>query len=314
MRIDRGFFGWGVFFIALGAVPLAVDLGWIQADAVRDLWRLWPLILVGIGIGVLLSRSQLALIGTLIVSLTLGLAIGGVLSGAGSVPIVGCGSGEQAGGPTSGTLSGSATMTVDWACGGLTVLDQGGTGWQLTTSGGGAETAVTATDTNVTVKSAGSFRFTSSGERQLTVTLPADPTLALHTSQGFGDGTITLRSAKLSNLQAKVSFGSGHVDARGANLSGLLDLAFDFGSGDVALPLGTYSGTVKSSFGSLTMCAPASLGVRVTASAGFGSSNFGPGFTEVGGAWQSSDYGTAPNRADLTVSTSFGSFNMSRCS
>jgi LiaI-LiaF-like transmembrane region len=313
MRIDRGFFGWGVFFIALGAVPLAVDLGWVQADQVRDLWRLWPLILVGIGVGVLLARSQLALVGTLIISLTFGLAIGGLVSGAGSVPFVGCGSGEQAGGPTSGTLAGSATMDVNWACGGLTVFDQSGSGWQLSASGN-AETAVTASDTNVTVRSAGSFRLTALGERQLTVTLPTDPTIALHLKQGFGDGTITLRSAHLSDLEAKVSFGSGHVEARGATLTGLLDLSFDFGSGDVALPLGNYSGTVKSSFGSLTMCAPASLGVRVTASAGFGSSEFGPGFTEVNGAWQSSDYGSAQNRADLTVSTSFGSFNMSRCS
>ncbi|HMJ79741.1 MAG TPA: hypothetical protein VK592_01715 [Candidatus Dormibacteraeota bacterium] len=313
MRIDRGFFGWGVFFIALGAVPLAVDLGWVQADAVRELWRLWPLLLVGIGLGLLLARSQLALIGTLIISLTFGLAIGGLVSGAGAFPVVGCGSGEQAGGPSSGTLSGNATMNVDWACGGVTVRDQQGTGWQLSTTGG-AETAVTASDTSVTVKSAGSFHFTSPGDRQLTVLVPGGTVLGLQVHQGFGDGTVTLSSGTLSRFETKVSFGSGHVDASGANLSGLLDLSFDFGSGDVALPLGTYSGTVRSSFGSLNMCAPASLGVRISASAGFGSSNFSPDFTEVNGAWQSSDYGTAPNRADLTVSTSFGSFNMSRCS
>jgi len=91
-------------------------------------------------------------------------------------------------------------------------------------------------------------------------------------------------------------------------------VSFDFGSGDVALPLGNYSGTVKASVGSLTMCAPESLGVRISASAGFGSNDFGPGFTEVNGAWQSSNYGSAESRADLTVSTSFGSLHMSRCS
>jgi hypothetical protein len=317
MRIDRAFLWWGLFFIALGAVPLAVDLGWVSADAVHDLWRLWPLILVGIGVGLLLRRSQLALIGTVLTSLTFGLALGGVAAGTGvgGMPIFfGCGSGTEAGGPTSGSLSGSATVNVDWACGGLTVRDQGGTAWQLTTSGSATETAVTASESSLAVNSAGSFRITALGDRGLTLVVPTDPTLDLHVNQGFGDGTVTLSGAHLAGLQAKIGFGAGNVSAGGATLNGTLDLRFEFGSGHVFLPLGAYHGTISSSFGSLNVCVPASLGVRVEASSSFGSADFGPDFVQVGGAWQTSDYTSATNRADLTISSSFGSLNMSRCS
>ncbi len=315
MRIDRGFFGWGVFFIALGAVPLAVDAGWVSASAVSDLWRLWPLILVGIGVGLILARSQLALIGTLITSLTIGLALGGLFAGAGvsGFPLVGCGSGEQPGGPTSGTLAGTASVSLDWACGDLHVADQAGSGWQLSATGQAGQTAVTASETNLAVKAAGTFSLASGGARSLAVTLPADPTLDLRVNQAFGDGTITLAGSHLSSLQAKVAFGTGDVDVRGATLKGTLDLTFDFGSGNVALPLGTYSGTMHSSFGSLNACVPAGLGVRLTASSSFGSFNPGPEFTQTGGTWQTADYTTAANKADLTVTSSFGSFNISRC-
>ena len=36
MRINRSLFNWGVFLIALGGVPLAVDQGWIKKWGQRD--------------------------------------------------------------------------------------------------------------------------------------------------------------------------------------------------------------------------------------------------------------------------------------
>ena len=51
MRINRGLLNWGVFLIALGGIPLAVDQGWLDSDVARDLGQLWPLLLVGIGLG-----------------------------------------------------------------------------------------------------------------------------------------------------------------------------------------------------------------------------------------------------------------------
>ena len=72
--------GWGVFLILAGAVPLGVRAGYLDADQVGRLWSLWPLILIGIGVGLILRRTRLAFLGGLIVAATFGLMVGGLLS------------------------------------------------------------------------------------------------------------------------------------------------------------------------------------------------------------------------------------------
>ena len=54
MRVDRGRLNWGIFFIVLGAVPLAYQQGLVSSSAVDDAWRLWPLVIVGIGLAFVL--------------------------------------------------------------------------------------------------------------------------------------------------------------------------------------------------------------------------------------------------------------------
>ena len=61
MHVRRGFLGWGVFLILAGAVPLAVRAGYLDDDQVGRLWTLWPLILIGIGVGLILSPDAFRL-------------------------------------------------------------------------------------------------------------------------------------------------------------------------------------------------------------------------------------------------------------
>ena len=95
MHIRRGYLGWGVFLILAGSVPLLVRAGYLTTDQVGRLWSLWPLILVGIGIGLILSRTRFDFVGGLVVAATFGLMVGGLLS-AGVSTISGgtCGSGQ----------------------------------------------------------------------------------------------------------------------------------------------------------------------------------------------------------------------------
>ena len=98
MHIRRGFLGWGVFLILAGAVPLAVRSGYLSEDQVGRLWTLWPLILVGIGVGLILSRTRFDFLGGIIVAATFGLMVGGLLSsGIGTFSTGACG---EAGGTT----------------------------------------------------------------------------------------------------------------------------------------------------------------------------------------------------------------------
>ncbi len=64
MRPHRGYLFWGFFFILLGGIPLAARQGWIDASQWGEIGRLWPLIVIAIGVVILLSRTQLALVVT----------------------------------------------------------------------------------------------------------------------------------------------------------------------------------------------------------------------------------------------------------
>src|SRR5665811_2221638 len=76
MRVDRGRLNWGIFFIVLGLVPLAYYRG---ATGLGEAWRLWPLILVGIGLAFVLSRTRAFFLGGTVVAICLGLVFGSVL-------------------------------------------------------------------------------------------------------------------------------------------------------------------------------------------------------------------------------------------
>ena len=63
---------------------------------------------------------------------------------------------------------------------------------------------------------------------------------------------------------------------------------------------------VTSGAGSLRVCAPADLGLRVRGESSLGSTTY-IGLVRVGDAWESPDYTTKPFHADLTVEANVGS-------
>jgi hypothetical protein len=80
MRINRGLLFWGVALVVAGVVALAVGQGWIDRQAMLELWRLWPLILVALGVAIVLSRTPLAALGILVAALVVGAAAGAALA------------------------------------------------------------------------------------------------------------------------------------------------------------------------------------------------------------------------------------------
>ena len=137
MHLDRRPLRWGVFLIALGTVPLAVQAGWLDRAPVADAERLWPVALIAIGIGVILDRTRIAAIGTIVSSIVFGLLIGGALSV--GVGAIGC---PGAGGPATpatggGTLAGPADVSITLDCGTSSVETTPGASWSI--SGTAAE-------------------------------------------------------------------------------------------------------------------------------------------------------------------------------
>ena len=97
MSVDRRLVNLGVFLLILGAIPLAVSQGWITRETVSHAWDLWPLILIGIGIGLILRRTPVHFVGGLLVAATFGTIFGAVLAGGLSVGAFGCANTAAAG-------------------------------------------------------------------------------------------------------------------------------------------------------------------------------------------------------------------------
>jgi hypothetical protein len=125
MRIDRRLLSWGLFFILLGAIPLAVRQGYLTEASLERWWSLWPLLLVGAGLGLLLRRTPFEFIGGLLAAGTVGVMAGSVLAvGFGGFPIAGCGDerGTVAFQTREGELSAGADVRLELNCGELTVV------------------------------------------------------------------------------------------------------------------------------------------------------------------------------------------------
>src|SRR6476659_9679121 len=80
MRVRRGPLFLGLFLIPLGAITLAVRAGFLDSDQLVESWRLWPLILIGIGLAILFARSRAAIAGTVIIALLLGTLSGAAIA------------------------------------------------------------------------------------------------------------------------------------------------------------------------------------------------------------------------------------------
>ncbi len=316
MQVDRRFLNWGLFFILLGAVPLLVQANVLDRTAVGDAWRLWPIVIIGWGVGLVLNRTPVAMLGGVIVAGTLGIIVGGLLSVGPSFTTLGCGTGT--GGATtaadSGTFGGPADVRIHMACGVLTMNAQSGSAWSLSTEDPQSGSAIVSKSANLLdVRAKGGFDFLGFGhsDRHWTVSLPTDTQLNLTVEVNAGSGDIRLPQARISELQGNFNASDVKVDLSGASIGGI-DMEWNAASGRLKLPAGSsFSGTVKVNAGSLHLCTPQGVGLRLVTSGALSSTDFGSaGLAQSGGTWTSNDYTTAANRIDLTVDANLGSVDL----
>jgi len=307
MRVNRRRLNWGVFFLVLGAVPLAYQQGIVSGSSLADAWRLWPLILVGLGLGLVLSRTPAAFVGGLVVAACLGLVIGSLLAVG---PRLGCGSdGTSTTAFTrDGTFDGPATVDLDLACGSATVTTSPDASWHVRASdSSGSQPQL---DSNANSLSVGPHRGGWNPDRSTEdwqIGLPGQTPISLSASIDAGDAHFSLPGAKLTSATFSVNAGSAHIDLSGAQVG---NLTASTNAGSMSLTLdgqSDLSGSFSTNLGELRLCFPAGLGLRIRASESLAGGNVrSAGLVRVGDVWQTPDYDTAAHKANLTVNTSLG--------
>lgn len=319
MRIDRGLLRWGVFLIVLGAVPLAVRGGYLDADTVRRAWELWPLVLIGIGLGLMLQRTRAAVVGGLVVAITFGLMGGALLAVGINGSFGGCGFGVGSGDGTpfatrTGTFGTTANVELDLNCGELAVTPGSGSGWSLAGSGttaDGPDVTIAADRLRVRTTERTGFDVNRAGQRWQ-ITLPSDPSLNLNVSVNAGSAKVDLAGAHVPTVSASVNAGDIRLDLSRAAAVGTLDASANAGSLTVSLPAASLTGSVSANAGSVQLCVPDGVGLRLRDSdSALSSNNFGDrGLTRNGQTWTSAGYGTSTVKIDLSTSANLGSITL----
>jgi hypothetical protein len=308
MRLDRRRLNWGVFFIILGTVPLAYQQGAVSLSTLSDAWRLWPLVLVGIGLGLVLSRTPAHFVGGLVVAACLGLVVGSLFAVG---PRLGCGNNGTAASTISrdGNFDGAAQVDLEVQCGRENVTTSADDQWHVrASSSSGNGPVVNSTPTSLSVRSDDRSGWSlDRGDDNWDVALPSGSSIGLTVSIDAGDAHFDLGGASLSSASFSVNAGALHADLTNARV-GRLAVSTNVGSASLILDgNSSVSGSISTNVGSLDMCAPSGLGLRIQSSESLAASNFSAaGLVRVGDAWQTPGYDTAANKADFNVSTSVG--------
>jgi len=318
MHIRRGYLGWGVFLILAGAVPLAVRAGYLTDDQIGRLWTLWPLILVGVGVGLILSRTRFDFLGGIIVAATLGLMAGGLLSsGIGTLSTGACGqdSGTAAFPTRDGTFAASGgSVDIEVDCGNITVSAAAGDGWRVEgQDADGVGPQIEATDTTLRVRprdddGAAFWAFGTRDTWQVTVpqAVPIDVDLQLNA----GRATADLTGALVDTFGLQLNAGAATLDLGAAEAVQRIDIELNAGSLGVTLPHVSMTGTIHANAGAVRLCAQPGVALRLhTGESIVASYDYADhGLEQNGSTWSTPGFDTAATRIELQTEANAGSF------
>ncbi len=321
MTVRRNFLGWGIFLICVGAVPLAVQLGIIDSGAVSGLLRLWPLILIGIGLGLLLRLTPYAVIGGLIVAGTFGLFVGVAFAGGLPAAVAACGGGSLAGPPTvtrDGTIAANdIVLDIDINCADLDVSRVAGTTWHVDATAGDQPPRIDSDGSRLSLESAqrGWGLFGSDARERWSVSLPADAMLSAGITVSAATAHLDLGDGAISDLSATFNASDGRLDLSNNVGPGpqSVSMTLNASSLKLLLPNASMNAGITLNAASLDLCVAPAAGLSIDYTDALSSDNFdSAGLVKVGDGWQTPDFATAGSRIRLRLSSNVSSINLDR--
>jgi hypothetical protein len=317
MHIDRRLLGWGLFFILAGGIPLAVRTNLLDESLVSQWANLWPLLLIGWGIGLLLRMTPVDWIGGAITASVFGVVVGGLITtGAGGLPFAtGCTSDDPQAAFQSrtGDLGTEAQVRLEFNCGTLTTTVADGVAWSLTGSDrDGKGPRVTSTASALSIEPDDAASFPGPGRSTWSLTLPGGPLMDLGLTLHAGEGRVDLRGASIDSTT--LTLNAGKLDVDMGSVSRASDVNATVNAGAAAITLDNASRDVNMSLnaGSLQLCLPTGAPIRVTWSGTLGSNNFtSAGLTKVDDStWTSPGLDLTTSHTELHVTANAGSFDL----
>lgn len=263
MRIRRGPLFWGFFLVPLGGLPLLVRAGVLDPSTFAQGWRLWPLILVAIGLAIVVGRSRFAALGTAGVAVILGLAAGGALAGGNFWldAVTDCDFGDRTVEHASqtGEFEGAASLDLDLRCGTVALSTGDIPGWTFDADYRGQAPILNGNANRLSVRAPN-----DGGAQHHDWKLTVAPALLreVKLTTNAANATFDLAGAALSRVTADVNAGELLVDAGSATVDEV-DLEMNAGRMRVTLGTGNVNGSFQINAGAIDLCVPDGVALRI---------------------------------------------------
>jgi hypothetical protein len=264
MRVRHGLLFLGLFLIPLGGVMLLVRAGVVDSDRLTEAWRLWPLILIGLGIAIVLGRSRMAVVGTAIVALVLGSLAGAAISGSDGWigALSDCGGTSRATDEhlrRDGSFDLGADVRLDLRCGSVVLATTGEPGWRLDAAHRGPAPLVDSSASRLDVRVPG-----GGGDRRndWAVDLPGATVGSIDLTANAATAGLDLAGARLTSLEADMNAGDLRVDAASGTVD-QIDLTMNAGRIRLATGSSALRGEVSVNAGAFDLCVPDGVGLQL---------------------------------------------------